>query len=170
MASHIYYCFSMGIWFFFWMMTWLSYRNLPPTYSLASRPVGNQLQLAASWSPTGRHRTKKSWKYWSCGYQFFLEVTNHNISYSWVKQLYPIGAELISYVALAARPVGSQLATSCSWLPAGRQLVANWSSPHKKNRENIGVVDTNFFLEVTNHNISYSWVKQLHPIAAEQTS
>ena len=139
MARHIYYCFSMGIWFFFgW---WHDYPTEICRQSTHWRrdqwatnwqPVATGCQLVANWLPTGRHRTKKSWKYWSCGYHFFLEVTNHNISYSWVKQLYPIGAELISYVALAARPVGSQLATSCSWLPAGRQLVANWSPPHKK--------------------------------------
>ena len=93
----------MGIWFFLdddMIILPKSAAKVLSGGATSGQPVGNQLQLAASWSPTGCQLVATAQKNREnigvVDIKFFLEVTNHNISYSWVIQLYPIAVELTS--------------------------------------------------------------------------
>ena len=50
-------------------------------------------------------------------------------------------AKVLTGGATSGQPVGNQLQLAASWSPTGCQLV----DTEQKNRENIGVVDINFF-------------------------
>ena len=153
----------MGIYFFFeWWHDYPTEIRRQKTHwcDQLAPPVPLVAPLVTLVTPTGGTAQKNRENIGVVDIIFFLEVTNHNLSYSWVKQLYPIAVELTSR---------KRESTHWShWSHHWSHHWPHWSHPlaelHEKSRKywSCGYKKK---LEVTNHNISYSRVKQLYPIA-----